>query len=89
MALGASARDLQMRILMQTLGLAAAGMLVGVGASWALGRALRGFLFGVTSTDPATFLGMLAVLTVVAVLAGYLPARRASRVDPMAALRAN
>jgi predicted permease len=89
MALGASAGDLQMRIILQTLGLAAAGMLLGSAASWALGRALSGFLFGVTATDPVTFAGMLIVLTAVAAMAGYLPARRASRIDPMAALRAN
>jgi ABC-type antimicrobial peptide transport system permease subunit len=51
--------------------------------------ALNGFLFGVTASDPITFLGMLSVLTAVAGLAGYIPARRASRIDPMAALRAN
>ena len=89
MALGASAADLQMRIIFETLALAAAGMLIGVAGSWALARALQGFLFGVTSTDPLTFIGMLIVLTIVAVMAGYLPARRASRIDPMVALRAN
>jgi ABC-type antimicrobial peptide transport system permease subunit len=87
MALGASAVNLQMRIILQTLGLAAVGMLLGMGASWALARALRGFLFGVTSTDPITFAGMLIVLTTVSAIAGYLPARRASRIDPMTALR--
>src|SRR5579864_1548501 len=89
MALGASAGDLQTRIIMQTLGLAMIGMLVGGAASWALARVLSGLLFGVTPGDPVTFLGMLAVLTAVAALAGYLPARRASRIDPMVALRAN
>jgi ABC-type antimicrobial peptide transport system permease subunit len=89
MALGASAKDLQVRILGQTLGLAAIGMLIGVIASWAVARALRGLLFGVTSADPVTFAGMLIVLTAVAATAGYLPARRASRIDPMIALRAN
>jgi len=60
---------------------------VGVAASWALARTLSGLLFGVKSSDPVTFVGMLVVLTAVAAIAGYLPARRASRIDPMAALR--
>lgn len=89
MALGASAQDLQARIVLQTLALAAVGMLVGVAASWLLTRALTGLLFGVTATDPVAFLGMLVILTSVAAVAGYLPARRASRIDPMMALRAN
>ena len=87
MALGASAQSLQAGILFQTLILAAIGMLLGVASSWALARTLSGLLFGVTSTDPATFAAMLLLLTAVAALAGYLPARRASRIDPMAALR--
>jgi len=87
MALGASAETLQRSILLQTLGLAGIGMIVGVVASWALARMLSGLLFGVTSSDPVTFAGMLVILTGVAALAGYLPARRASRIDPMAALR--
>jgi predicted permease len=87
MALGASAETLQRSILLQTLGLAAIGMVVGAVASWVLARSLSGLLFGVTSSDPVTFAGMLVILTAVAALAGYLPARRASRIDPMAALR--
>ncbi len=89
MALGASAADLQGRIILQTLGLAAMGMLLGAAASWVVARALNGLLYGITATDPLTFGGMLLVLTLVAVLAGYVPARRASRIDPMVALRAN
>jgi len=87
MALGASAQSLQAGILLHTLGLAAIGMLLGVASSWALARTLSGLLFGVTSNDPATFAAMLLLLTAVAALAGYLPARRASRIDPMVALR--
>ena len=89
MALGASAADLQSRIILQTLSLAAIGMLAGSAVSWILARTLSGLLYGVTPADPITFLGMLFVLTAVAALAGYLPARRASRIDPMVALRAD
>ena len=87
MALGASAETLQRSILVQTLGLAGIGMVIGIVASWLLARTLSGLLFGVTSSDPTTFAGMLVILTGVAALAGYLPARRASRIDPMSALR--
>jgi ABC-type antimicrobial peptide transport system permease subunit len=61
---------------------------IGVAASAAAAGALRSLLYGVDSADPATFLGMFVVLTVVALLAGYFPARRASKIDPMVALRA-
>jgi predicted permease len=89
MALGASPGRLQAGIIRQTLALAGVGMILGTAASWALARLLNAFLFGVSSTDPATFLGMLVILTSVAVIAGYVPARRGSRIDPMVALRAN
>lgn len=89
MALGASASRLQAGIIAQTLGLAALGMLVGAVASRVLAGALSGLLFGVTVNDPVTLLGMPMVLALVAAIAGYLPARRASRIDPSAALRAN
>jgi ABC-type antimicrobial peptide transport system permease subunit len=62
---------------------------VGAAASLALARALGGLLFGVTARDPVTFAGMLIVLTAVAAAAGYLPARRAARIDPTVALRSN
>jgi predicted permease len=88
MALGASARDVQTRIIGQTLRLALIGLVIGAGASFLLARGASGLLFGVTARDPQTFIGMVAVLTLVALVAGYLPARRASRIDPMAALRA-
>ena len=89
MALGASARDLESRILLRTLGLAAVGLALGMAASRALTGALGSLLFGVTSGDPVTFIGIAALLIVVAALAGYVPARRASRIDPMVALRAS
>jgi predicted permease len=87
LALGATSRDVQARILAQTLWLAAIGMTIGTAASWALARGAGGLLFGVTPRDPGTFAGMLLLLTAVAVVAGYVPARRASRIDPMVALR--
>ncbi len=87
-ALGASSGDVQRGVLGETLGLAAAGMTLGVIASWFLGRMMQGLLFEVTSSDPATFAGMLVVLTLVAALAGYIPARRAARLDPLESLRA-
>jgi hypothetical protein len=89
MALGASARDVQASIIGQTLRLAAIGLAVGGVASFLLARAASGLLFGVTARDPQTFVAMAAILATVALLAGYLPARRASRIDPMVALRAD
>jgi predicted permease len=88
MALGASARDVQGGIIRQTLKLAAIGIVLGTIASWIMAQSAAGLLFGVTARDPGTFLAMLLVLTIVAIVAGYLPARRASRIDPMVALRA-
>jgi predicted permease len=87
MALGASAGHVQFRVLRETVGLALAGSLVGVVGSAAVARLLQSLLFGVQPGDALTFVAMTAVLTSVAALAGYLPARRASRIDPMSALR--
>ena len=87
MALGASRSDVQRRIVVQTLGLAGMGMVLGVVASSGLARSLSGLLFGVTYGDPLTFSATAAVLLLVAALAGYFPARRAARIDPMVALR--
>ncbi|MGJ5815942.1 ADOP family duplicated permease [Paludibaculum fermentans] len=87
MALGASARDLQLRILMQTVKLAVVGLMLGVPVAWLAARAMKALLFGVASADPATFAAVLVLLTGVAALAGYVPARSASRLNPLSALR--
>ena len=88
MALGATAGTVQTSVLLQTLRLGALGMVLGIAASLLIAGALRGLLFGVGSTDPATFAAMLVILTLVAAMGGYFPARRASRIDPFEALRA-
>ena len=88
-ALGASPADLQRRILWGTFGLTALGLALGIAASRALSNTLGSLLFGVTSGDPITYLGVGALLIVVAAAAGYIPAWRASRIDPMVALRSN
>lgn len=87
MALGASAGAVQSLILMHTVKLALVGMILGSSASWMTARALQGLLFGVTFSDPSTFVAVLVVLSTFALLAGYLPARSASRLNPLDALR--
>lgn len=86
-ALGATAGRVQAKIIRETIELAVIGIVIGTFAAWMAGRALGGFLFGVTAADPFTYVAMIAVLSLVAVLSGYLPARRASRIDPVVALR--
>jgi putative ABC transport system permease protein len=89
MALGADAKDVVRMVMRRSLVLAVAGIAVGVAASLYLTRFLQSLLFGVNATDAAAFAGAAAVLLVVALLAGYLPARRASRIDPAAVLRSD
>jgi putative ABC transport system permease protein len=89
MALGASPGDARSMVLREGLSLAVVGILVGVVAALLSTRALSGLLYGVTTMDPLTFGAVPAGLIVVALLASYLPARRATRVDPTTALRAD
>ncbi|HEX4438662.1 MAG TPA: ABC transporter permease [Thermoanaerobaculia bacterium] len=86
-ALGASPRDVFARIAGGGLGLVAIGLALGVAASLAAGRAVSGLLFEVRPTDPATYVGIAAVMVATGFAAGAIPARRASRVDPANALR--
>jgi len=86
-AIGASQSDVLRMVLKQGLMLGAIGVLVGAAGALALTRLIRGLLFGISSFDPATFLIMAAVLTLVTIAACLAPARRATRVDPMVALR--
>jgi putative ABC transport system permease protein len=87
MALGASKRDVLRLIVGRGLRLTAAGTIIGVAGALALSRVISAQLFGVSPTDPAAFVGAAAVVGFVALAASFGPARRASRVDPMAALR--
>jgi predicted permease len=89
LALGASARDVMRLVVGRGALLAAGGAAVGLLMAAGITRFLRGFLFGVSPLDPLTFAGVAATLAAVALLASYLPARRAVRVDPMQALRAD
>jgi len=87
MALGASPRKVRRMVVRQGLLLAGIGVVIGVGVALGLTRYLKMLLFGVTATDPAVFVSAAVVLTFVALIATYVPALRASRVDPMEALR--
>jgi predicted permease len=87
MALGASAGNVRWRVLRKTLALASIGVAIGAVGSFAMARLIGSLLYGVAPTDPLSFAAMMLVLTLVALVAGYLPARRASRIDPMSVLR--
>jgi predicted permease len=89
MALGASRARVQRSVLGKTMGLLWIGLGVGIIASLAVGQAIASLLYGTEPIDLVTYAGMVVLLVVVALLAGYLPARRASKIDPMIALRTN
>jgi ABC-type antimicrobial peptide transport system permease subunit len=87
MALGASQGRVQLGVIAKTLRLAAIGIAVGLVASVVVARLIASLLFQTAPTDPFAFAGMVILLAAVALLAGYLPARRASRIHPLDALR--
>jgi ABC-type antimicrobial peptide transport system permease subunit len=89
MALGATMGRVQRQVLAGTLRLSCIGILLGAVASLAVARLIASLLFATSPWDFATYFGVAAALLAVAVVSGYLPARRASRIDPMVALRAN
>jgi ABC-type antimicrobial peptide transport system permease subunit len=88
MALGASSRQVQLLMARTGMRMAAVGILVGIPAALVSTRALEGILFGTSPTDPLVFALVTMTLVAVAALASWLPARRASRVDPLLVLRA-
>ena len=88
MALGAERRDVLRLVLTRALRVVIAGLVVGLAGAAGVTRVLQRFLFGVTSTDPIVFTIVTLLLLAVGLMAAWLPARRAARIDPWAALRA-
>ncbi len=89
MALGATESRVQFEVISRTMRLAVAGTMIGIVASLAVSRLIASLLFRTAPYDPLTFAGMIVLLGAVALLAGYLPARKASKIDPMISLRSS
>jgi ABC-type antimicrobial peptide transport system permease subunit len=87
MALGAQRQDVIRMVLRESLSLVGVGMAIGIAVSLAAGRLIASQLYGLPAHDGTAIAGAIVILTAVSALAGYLPARRASRVDPLHALR--
>ena len=87
LALGADSSAVKNMVVVQGMRLAIVGVVVGIAASFGLAKLIASLLFGVTARDPAVFVTAPIVLTLVALIAAWIPARRASRVDPIDALR--
>ena len=87
MALGAKPVDVLQLVIRQGMGLTIIGLIVGVAVGSVVTRVLSDMLYGVSTRDPLTFVGAPLLLLVVAFLACYIPARRATRIDPLVALR--
>lgn len=87
LALGATPRDVRRGFIRQTMMLSLAGLAAGLPCAWAAGRAMQGLLFGVEPADPMTLAAVIGALVTLAAAAGYGPARRASNIDPLHALR--
>jgi len=87
MALGAIAGDVLRLVIGQGMWTTIVGMAIGIGGSFALTRTMQSLLFGVSTTDPLTLAGVVVLLAAVSFLACWIPARRATKVDPLVALR--
>ena len=87
MALGAARSDVLSMILRETLGMTSIGLALGLAGALSASQLVANMLYGVSAQDPVTLAAVTVVLTTVAVVAGWIPARRAMRVDPMVALR--
>ena len=87
MALGATARDVIQLILRQSVGMILVGAIFGIGGALVAGRLLERYVAGVGSIEPVTFVAMVSLLVIAALFASFVPARRASSVDPVKALR--